>query len=132
MTADLAHPATFGDLADTASPVPVVAAIGALLGSLPDPALDVAGQRAWLTAKADLLDRVAQAAATPDLAARARACATAARHALAALPGPTADGLAAGAGTCVVDMPLSNPLSRNASDALDQLDPFDPACGGTR
>ncbi len=65
------------------APVPLVVGIATLLGSWSCPSTDDATARdAWLTAKADLLDRVALAAATPDLAEEARACAAAARCAL--------------------------------------------------
>jgi hypothetical protein len=62
-------------------PVPVARAIAALLGATPDPDATPTALAAWLTAKADLLDRIATAAADPDLAHRAKACAADARTA---------------------------------------------------
>ena len=53
--------------------------VAALFRALPGPDLDSTARDTWLEAKADFFDRIADAAATPDLAADLRACATATR-----------------------------------------------------
>jgi len=70
----------------TPDPVPVSRAIAGLLRTMPDPDASPAAVTAWLCAKADLLDRIATAAADPALAARAAECAATARASLPVLP----------------------------------------------
>ena len=65
-------------------PSPVAFGVAALFRALPGPDLDSTARDTWLEAKAAFFDRIADAAATPDLAADLRACATATRSHLTA------------------------------------------------
>jgi hypothetical protein len=72
-------------------PLPVAVDIARLLRALPPPIdTDPTVFRRWLTGKADLFDRIATAAADDNLAADARAVASAARQTLATLALPSA------------------------------------------
>ena len=63
-------------------PAHVASGIGALFRVMPGPDVDSAAHDIWLEAKADFLDRIADAAATEDLRDEARACAAATRAAI--------------------------------------------------
>lgn len=72
------------------APVRVASVIARLLHSFPPPAnpYDPAALATWLADRAELCDRIADAAADPGLAAHAAAVAAAARDALAGLTHP--------------------------------------------
>ncbi len=63
-------------------PARLVTGISTLLGSMPGPDCDGPARDLWLATRADLLDQVADAAATTELADDCRTCATAIRAAL--------------------------------------------------
>ncbi len=87
--------------APLAEPLPVAMDIFRLLRALPPPVdLDPMAFRRWLAGKADLFDRIADAAADDGLAADARSVAAAARHALADLALPASLAAAVPAPDC--------------------------------
>lgn len=87
--------------APLAVPPPVAVDIARLLRALPPPVdADPRVFRRWLAGKADLFDRIADAAADDSLADDARAVAAAARHALAALALPASQAAALPAPDC--------------------------------